>query len=93
MNSDDSDLVNVCIVSKHGQPTRMRALWRLTRADAKKLCSDSRTAGRNFMLIWTTRHIDDLDAYTWVTDTGSFDAVLAEYGVTPLPRPSRRRKP
>ncbi|MGW2038702.1 hypothetical protein [Streptomyces virginiae] len=80
--------VAVFIVSAKSNPTRRRVLWGMTRADATRLCSDDRTASKNFMLCWTApEHLGVLgEDWEWTKDRGTTDAVIAELGVTVLNR-------
>jgi hypothetical protein len=70
----------VFIVSRSSNTPYRRVLWRVSIEDAKAICSDPRTAGHNYMLVWTTDEIDD----RFVRDSGQHRAVLAELGVTVL---------
>lgn len=76
----------VFIVSKRSNTTHRRILWRVSRQDAMRICSDARTSGRNYMLCWTTRYLDDPDpdVNRYVRDRGQHADVLAELGVTVL---------
>lgn len=85
----DGDEVVVFIVSRHSNTPYRRVLWRVSRADAMKICSDPRTSGRNFMLCFDGGHIDDPEINRFVPDDGRFDKVLAEHGVTVLTSPGR----
>jgi hypothetical protein len=71
----------VFIASKHTTPTRQRVLWRVSAADAKKICSDSRTAGPHYMLCFTTRNIDDPAAFVYVPDDGRHAEVLHDHNI------------
>lgn len=81
--SDSAEVV-VFIVSRHSTTPYRRVLWRVSRADAMKICSDPRTLGRNFMLCFDGGHIDDPEINRFVPDDGRFNEVLAEHGVTVL---------
>ena len=71
----------VFIASKHTTPTRRRVLWRVSVADAKKICSDSRTAGAHYMLCFTTENIDDPAAFVYVPDDGRHAEVLHDNNI------------
>ena len=74
----------VFIVSRTSNTPYRRVLWRVSVEDAKAICSDQRTAGRNYMLVWTTDEIDDPEINRFVRDSGQHRPVLAELGVTVL---------
>lgn len=74
----------VFIVSRTSNTPYRRVLWRVSVEDAKAICSDPRTAGRNYMLVWTTDEIDDPEINQFVRDSGQHRPVLAELGVTVL---------
>jgi hypothetical protein len=77
----------VFIVSRNGGPTYRRVLWRVSVADAKKICSDPRTgieAHPKHMLCWTTQNIDDPDEFRFIRDNGRYGDVLSEHGVKVL---------
>ncbi|MCM2430950.1 hypothetical protein [Streptomyces sp. RKAG337] len=76
--------VVVFIASKNTTSTHRRVLWRVSEGDARKLCSDDRTSGRNHMLCWTAHEIDDPEINRYVRDTGSYAQVLAEHQVVVL---------
>lgn len=81
---DTEDAV-VFIVSKGRNPAFRRVLWRVSVADAKRICSDPRTSGRSYMLVWTVEHIDDPDVNEFVPNGRPEHAdVLRELGVTVL---------
>lgn len=82
-DDDLADPVAVFIASKNSAPPRMRVLWRMTRAEAMRLCSDERSAGRRSMLCWTADPGKEGEDWEFVRDTGSYDALLAELGITP----------
>ncbi|MET9735639.1 hypothetical protein ABZZ79_34940 [Streptomyces sp. NPDC006458] len=84
----DEEPVAVFIVSARSNPTHRRVLWAMTQADAKKLCSDRRTAGRGHMLCWTApEHLGELGTdWEWAKDRGTTAAVIDELGVTILDR-------
>ena len=76
--------INHCliIVNRNGDARRGQAVLRrgLTEAQAVAICSDKRTAGRNWFIAHTAE--DRLmDGWYW-KDNGSINDVLAEYGVT-----------
>ncbi|GAB3475365.1 hypothetical protein [Amycolatopsis cihanbeyliensis] len=79
-----ADDVVVFIVSRGTNHDYRRVLWRVSRADAIKICSDPRTASQNYMLCWTDRNIDDEKLNRYVPDNGKHDAVLRDHGVTIL---------
>ncbi|MEU2514433.1 DUF6197 family protein, partial [Streptomyces syringium] len=79
-----SDPVVVFIASENTRPARMRVLWKVTRAEAMTICSDSRSAGRNHMLCWTADPGTEGEDWEWAKDTGSYAALLAELGVVPV---------
>src|SRR5438105_13756146 len=72
----DEDEVVVFIASKHTSSNYRRVLWRVTRADAKKICNDPRTSGQRHMLCWTDQNIDDPTINRYVPDSGATDDVL-----------------
>ncbi|MEV0443869.1 hypothetical protein AB0I84_02010 [Streptomyces spectabilis] len=76
-----SDPVYVFIASRRTTPTRMRVLWQVEREDAKRLCSDKRTATSNHMLCWTARPGVPEEDWTWVEDNGMYDQVLNELDI------------
>lgn len=71
----------VFIASKHTSPARRRVLWRVSVADAKKICSDARTAGSNYMLCFTTTNIDDPTSFVYVPDNGRHAEVLRDCSI------------
>jgi hypothetical protein len=79
-----ADEAVVFIVSRSSNTPYRRVLWRVSIQDAKAICSDERTAGRNYMLVWTTDEIDDPEINRFVRDSGQHRAVLAELGVRVL---------
>ncbi|WP_158889024.1 hypothetical protein [Amycolatopsis anabasis] len=99
-DSPDSpeDEVVVFIVSKHSNRPYRRVLWRVTRADAMKICSDPRTSGAHHMLCWTAYNVDDPDLNVYVPDSGRNDDVLRDHHIQILaaytgPRPRRPPTP
>ncbi|MGY3677315.1 hypothetical protein [Streptomyces sp. TE33382] len=85
--------VVVFIASKNSNTTHRRVLWRTSEADARKICSDERTSGRNHMLCWTAQSIDDPEVNRYVRDNGAYAQVLAEHDVTILRSFGARRRP
>lgn len=83
----------VFIVSRTSNTPYRRVLWRVSIEDAKEICSDQRTAGRNSMLVWTIDEIDDPAINRFVRDSGQHRAVLAELGVTVLDSDELRNQP
>ncbi|WP_141275424.1 hypothetical protein [Streptomyces cacaoi] len=76
--------VVVFIASQHTASPRLRALWKVSEEDAKKICSDRRIAGRSWMLCWTAAGVDNPNVREYVPDDGRHADVLAEHGVTVL---------
>ncbi|RST07895.1 hypothetical protein EF910_05515 [Streptomyces sp. WAC07149] len=76
-----NDPVYVFIASRRTTPTRTRVLWQVEREDAKRLCSDSRTATSNHMLCWTAQPGVPEEDWTWVEDNGMYDQVLSDLGI------------
>lgn len=74
----------VFIVTRTRNPTRRRVLWRLRIEYAKRVCRDPRTAGRSYMLVWTSHYVDDQEINRYVPDRLGHTAVLTELGVTIL---------
>jgi hypothetical protein len=74
--------VAVFIASRHTQPTQLRVLWLMSEEDARRVCSDPRTAGKNFALHWTAEYGKQGRDWHYTPDNGRFDALLAELGVT-----------
>jgi hypothetical protein len=74
--------VAVFIASRNTQPTRLRVLWLMSEADARKVCSDPRTAGQNFGLHWTSEHGKQGRDWNYTPDDGRWNGLLAELGVT-----------
>ncbi|MEU3351310.1 DUF6197 family protein [Streptomyces sp. NPDC037389] len=75
--------VAVFTASRNTAPTKMRVLWRMTRAEAMRLCSDDRSAGRNHMLCWTADPGTEGEDWAFVEDNGSHDGLLADLGIVP----------
>jgi hypothetical protein len=86
-----TDEALVFIASKHISPTRRRVLWRVSVADAKKICSDPRTAGPHYMLCFTTENIDDSAAFVYVPDDGRHAGVLRDHGIRVIRAHSTRQ--
>ncbi|MEA5367237.1 hypothetical protein VA596_47455 [Amycolatopsis sp., V23-08] len=76
-----TDEALVFIASKHTTPTHQRVLWRVSVEDAKKICSDSRTASPHYMLCFTTKNIDDPSAFVYVPDDGRHAEVLHDHNI------------
>ncbi|MYU02150.1 MULTISPECIES: DUF3560 domain-containing protein [unclassified Streptomyces] len=81
-NGPDS-MALVLITSKNSRRSRKRALWALPRAEAQAVCGDPRTAGRSYMLTWTSQPGVEGADWEWTPDNGRLDAVLSDLGVTP----------
>ncbi|MFI1796340.1 histone-like nucleoid-structuring protein Lsr2 [Streptomyces sp. NPDC020379] len=75
--------VVVFIASKNTAPPRLRVLWRVTRAEAVRICSDDRSGGRKHMLCWTADPGEQGRDWEFVRDSGSYNALLSELGITP----------
>jgi len=97
----------VVMISAHGGPAKMRALWRVSVADARKICSDPRTALRNSALHYLLSAApegeyrgpgetlpDEHRGDTWefVADNGRWDSLLAELEVTVLESRAQPRR-
>ncbi|MEU5299739.1 hypothetical protein ACH4YO_08005 [Streptomyces noursei] len=78
-----NDEVFVFFVSRNSRPARTRVLWRVTREEGKRICSDPRTAGRNHMLCWTASPGVLGEDWEWFEDSGRHTDVLMELGVEP----------
>jgi hypothetical protein len=91
--SAEADEVVVFIVSRHTNTPYRRVLWRTTRADAMKICSDPRTASGRHMLCWTAVAIDDSTINHYVPDNGTYAEVLREHKVTVLRGGSASARP
>ncbi|WP_439681526.1 hypothetical protein [Embleya sp. MST-111070] len=76
--------VVVFIASKNTRSTHRRVLWRMSEADARKICSDARTSGPSHMLCWTAQDIDDPQINRYVRDSGTYAQILAEHQCTVL---------
>jgi hypothetical protein len=81
---DDNLEVVVFTVSRHRNTSYRRVFWRMSKRDAMKVCSDPRTAGQSYMLVFTGENIDDPDVNRYVRDGGQHARVLTELGVTVL---------
>jgi hypothetical protein len=79
-----TDEVVVFIVSRHTNTPYRRVLWRMTRADAMKVCGDPRTINSRHMLCFDGEDIDDPAINRYVLDNGRYAEVLREHGVTVL---------
>ena len=71
----------VFIVSRNSPSDYRRVLWRVSLEDAKKICSDDRTSGRNFMLCFDK---PDAECDRYIKDDGRFADALAEHNVAVL---------
>ena len=74
--------VAVFIASRHTAPTKRRVLWLMSEEDARKVCSDPRTSGQNFMLCWTAGYGKRGEDWNYTPDDGRWNDLLAELGVT-----------
>jgi hypothetical protein len=74
--------VAVFIMSRNTTPRLLRVLWLMSEADARRVCGDPRTAGRNFALHWTAAYGKQGEDWHYAPDNGRYDALLAELGVT-----------
>lgn len=73
------DAVVVFIASRNTSTAQRRVLWRMSREDARRLCSDARTSNDRHMLCWTA---DDDPRYNrLVEDNGRYAQVLADLGI------------
>lgn len=72
--------VLIFYVSQNSTPPLLRVLWKVYREDAKRLCSDPRSAGRNHMLCWTAYGQEGED-WAFVRDNGRYDSLLKELGI------------
>jgi len=72
-----------CFISfpKRSMQEAPPALWRVSHADAVKICSDDRTKGKNFFLCWYWASTLG-ENFRWVKDDGRFDTILQELGIT-----------
>lgn len=83
MPSYDMDAhADVYIVSRAGRMGYPTVLWRMTVADAQRVCSHPSTRGTNWMLCWTTH--DLIETKWFAKDDGRFAALFEELGVTVL---------
>jgi hypothetical protein len=69
-------------MSRRTAPVLLRVLWLMSEADARKVCSDPRTAGQNFGLHWTSEYGKFGEDWRYAPDNGRFDSLLTELGVT-----------
>jgi hypothetical protein len=76
------DVVAVFIMSRATTPKLLRVLWLMSEADARKVCNDPRTAGRNFGLHWTAEYGKQGEDWDYTPDNGRWNGLLAELGVT-----------
>ncbi|MFF1612256.1 hypothetical protein ACFVYA_31120 [Amycolatopsis sp. NPDC058278] len=88
----------VFIASKRTTSSRRRVLWRVSVEDAKKICSDRRTAGPSYMLCYSTENIDDPTSFVYVPDNGRHADVLREHQIRIIrdhttSRPAATRRP
>ncbi|MEU6932767.1 hypothetical protein AB0A05_26830 [Streptomyces sp. NPDC046374] len=73
------------LASQRGGPRWKRVLWKVTRAEAMRLCSDDRTKGPGWMVVWTANPGSQKDDdWRWFRDNGSMDHVLREFGIKPI---------
>lgn len=75
---------DVYMVSASTLYRRRRVLWRMSVGDAMKLCSRKETAGQDWMLVWTTRELDNPDFAEFVDDDGRFTGLIEGLGITVL---------
>jgi hypothetical protein len=83
-----SDRVAVCVVARDADTLHQgwRVLWYpLTEHEASKICSDPRTAGQNYMLVWCRESTFEWK-WRWHLDDGQHDAVLDDLGITKPPQ-------
>ncbi|MEU3599647.1 hypothetical protein ABZ714_13115 [Streptomyces sp. NPDC006798] len=73
----------VFIVSRNARPLLRRVLWQVQREEAKRICSDPRTASASYMLCWTSDPGTAGKDWTWVADNGMHDQVLRDLGIVP----------
>ncbi|MFF0629758.1 DUF3560 domain-containing protein [Streptomyces sp. NPDC004296] len=73
----------VFIASENTAPTRLRVLWRVTRAEAQAICSDDRTRGERSALHWTERPGTEGEDWEFITDDGRYAPLLAELSISP----------
>lgn len=78
-------LADVYYSSRKTQHAYRQVLWRMTIADAQKVCEHPDTCSPgNWMMCWTTHELVDARPICFVADDGRFDALFAELGVTVL---------
>lgn len=72
------DRVYIAIFTRHGRGWPLRVLWETTEEVARAVCSDDRTAGRNWFLGWTRVAGQRVK---WEKDDGRFAPLLYELGL------------
>jgi hypothetical protein len=77
-----NQLAYVCLTS--ARSGFKGVLYKMTKADAKKLTSHDRAAGRNWMAFWTSVENYEADHVKWIKDDGRFDDLIDELQVTKL---------
>jgi len=86
----------VVTISKHGGPVMQRALWRVSVADARKICTDPRTSLRNsalhYFLDTSLPEATRGEAWDFTADNGRWAPLLAELGVTVLESRAQPRR-
>lgn len=82
MTAFGATTVAVFIASAHTTRPKRRVLWLMSEDDARKVCSDPRTSGRNSMLCWTAHYGKQGKDWNYTPDDGRYNALLAELGVT-----------
>jgi hypothetical protein len=75
-------VVAVFIMNTATTPKLLRVLWLMSEADARRVCSDPRTASRNSALHWTAEYGKQGEDWNYTPDDGRWDDLLAELGVT-----------
>ena len=80
--SEQAGVVAVFIMSRATTPVLLRVLWLMSEADARKVCSDPRTASRNSALHWTAEYGKQGEDWHYTPDDGRWNELLAELGVT-----------
>ena len=78
-----NEYVAVCVVAKDADTlhTGWRVLWYpLSEKQACAICSDPRTAGQKYMLVWC-RESTFSWKWHWYPDDGRHDQVLADLGI------------
>ncbi|WP_162871821.1 hypothetical protein [Kitasatospora cineracea] len=79
----DTDPVLVFIAHRFGGRARREVLWQVTRAQAKAICSDGRSASSSYMLCWTAEAGQQGKDWEYVRDRGQQRELLAELDITP----------